>query len=393
MSFFVSLSRQIDRWEAQGLLDEQTAERLRKDTQTRNSGFGIGGVLAVLGALLLGAALILFVAANWDVIPRIGRVGLILAVMWGGYIGGALLQARGESHSAAGNGYHNMMAGIFAPALYLLSAITYGAGIALIGQMYHMSGDATTAALAWGIGVLVAALLLRAPVLCGAALGIGGFYLYSVLIELGGQVNLVESYRWVLPLYIAACVATMIYTRADKAMHLVAMLTLAYFLALYFDLTSSYVLIMMIVVGAALIIAQGRWPDFDRLCFGFGPQLAGYGLASVLLGMFIFQVEHKGVFNNYEAGADAVYSLIAIGICVVSLIVAGEKSGQLRWFAYAGFSLHVLYLATVTVGTMIGTSGVFLIGGLLIMALAYFVARMEKHLRHPVAPDQSTQKG
>ncbi|MDR2312852.1 MAG: DUF2157 domain-containing protein [Brucellaceae bacterium] len=370
MSLFVSLARQIDQWQSQGLLDQETADRLRLDVKTRHNGFGMGGVLAVLGSLLLGAALILFIAANWDVIPRIWRVALILFIMWGGYLGGAWLQQRSE----------NKLAAIFAPSLYLLSAITYGAGIALIGQMYHMSGDMTTAALAWGVGVLIAGVLLRAPILTAAALGIGGFYLYTVLSELGGQINLVASYRWVLPLYIAACAAAIIYTKADKAMHLLAMLTLAYFLALYFDLESAVTLILMIVLGTLLIICQGRWPAFERYSYGFGSQLAGYGLAALLLALFIFQVEHKGVFNNYEAGADAVYSLVAIAVCVFALIIAGEKSGQLRWFAYAGFSLHVLYLATVTVGTMIGTSGVFLIGGILVMGLAYLVTRMEKYL-------------
>ncbi|MDM7851692.1 DUF2157 domain-containing protein [Pseudochrobactrum kiredjianiae] len=383
MSLFVSLARQIDQWQSQGLLDQETADRLRLDVKTRHNGFGMGGVLAVLGSLLLGAALILFIAANWEVIPRIWRVALILFIMWGGYLGGAWLQQRDE----------NRLAAIFAPSLYLLSAITYGAGIALVGQMYHMSGDMTTAALTWGIGVLIAGVLLRAPILTAAALGIGGFYLYTVLSELGGQINLVASYRWVLPLYIAVCAAAIIYTKADKAMHLLAMLTLAYFLALYFDLESAVTLVLMIVLGTVLIICQGRWPAFERYSYGFGAQLAGYGLAALLLALFIFQVEHKGVFNNYEAGADAVYSLVAIAVCVFALIIAGEKSGQLRWFAYAGFSLHVLYLATVTVGTMIGTSGVFLIGGLLVMGLAYLVTRMEKYLHGSAVKAVSVHDG
>ncbi len=383
MSLFVSLARQIDQWQSQGLLDQETADRLRFDVKTRHNGFGMGGVLAVLGSLLLGAALILFIAANWEVIPRIWRVVVILVIMWGGYLGGTWLQQRDE----------NRLAAIFAPSLYLLSAITYGAGIALVGQMYHMSGDMTTAALAWGIGVLIAGVLLRAPILTAAALGIGGFYLYTVLSELGGQINLVASYRWVLPLYIAACAAAIIYTKADKAMHLLAMLTLAYFLALYFDLESAVTLILMIVLGTLLIICQGRWPAFERYSCGFGSQLAGYGLAALLLALFIFQVEHKGGVNNYEAGADAVYSLAAIAVCVFALIIAGEKSGQLRWFAYAGFSLHVLYLATVTVGTMIGTSGVFLIGGILVMGLAYLVTRMEKYLHGSAVKAVSVRDG
>lgn len=384
MSLFVSLTRQIDQWQSRGVLDAPTADRLREDVRTNSKGFGIGGVLAVLGALLLGAAVILFIAANWAEMPRIWRVVLILSVMWGGYLGGAWLQQR--SKRVAGD----MLAEVFAPALYLLAALTYGAGIALIGQMYHMSGDLTTAALAWGVGVLIAALLLRAPILCATALGIGGFYLYSVLNELSGQVNLVQSYRWILPLYIAACVGAMLYTHAHKAMHLVAMLVLAYLLTLYFDITNSAVPVLMIVIGAVLVVLQGRLPEFERYSYGFGPQLAGYGLAALLLGLLILQIEQAGLLGEDGAG----YSIAAIAACVFALILAGEKSGQLRWFAYAGFSAHVLYLAMVTVGTIIDTSGVFLIGGLLIMGLAYFVTRMEKYLRHaPVATSTDETEG
>lgn len=368
MSLFTSLSRQIDQWQTQGLLDTVTADRLRDNVRSSSHGFGIGGVLSVLGAILLGAALIMFVAANWEVIPRIWRVALILLVMWGGYLGGAWLQQRPD----------RMIAGVFAPALYLLAAMTYGAGIALVGQMYHMSGDATTAALAWGCGVLIAALLLRAPILCAVALCIGGFYLYSVLNELSGQVNLVESYRWILPLYIAACVVTMLYTKANKAMHLLAMLVLSYLLALYIDMENISIPVLMIICGGVLVICQGYWSQFERLSLGFGSQLAGYGLASILIGLMIFQIEQIG----FRDGSGAGYSLAAIAACVIALVISGEKSGSLRWFAYAGFSVHVLYLAFVTVGTMIDTAGVFLICGMLIMGLAYFVTRMEKYLRH-----------
>lgn len=162
-------------------------------------------------------------------------------------------------------------------------------------------------------------------------------------------------------------------------MHLLCLLTLAYLLVLYFDVQSTLIPVMMIILGAGLVLCQGYWHKFDYYIGSFGSQLAGYGLAMVLLALLILQVEHV----DFLDGSGFVYSLIAIGVCVVGLIVSGETSGQLRLFAYTGFSLHVVYLSFVTVGTMLGTSGVFLICGLLIMGLAYLLTRMEKYMRRP----------
>ncbi len=74
MAISFGVRKHIARWQRDGLIDAATAESLRKDINSRSSGFGLGGVLALLGAVLLGAAIVSLVAANWEAMPRLFRV-------------------------------------------------------------------------------------------------------------------------------------------------------------------------------------------------------------------------------------------------------------------------------------------------------------------------------
>ena len=44
--------------------------------------FSLGRVLIRTGSLPVAAAMLLLVASNWDAIPRLVRVGLLLALIW-----------------------------------------------------------------------------------------------------------------------------------------------------------------------------------------------------------------------------------------------------------------------------------------------------------------------
>ncbi len=96
MSFSISVERLIERWQNEGLIDAQTASRLNLDLEKRRSVFSLGSVLATLGGLLLGAAVIMLVAANWQEMPRLMRIGVIFVLIWASYLGGAWRQARGD---------------------------------------------------------------------------------------------------------------------------------------------------------------------------------------------------------------------------------------------------------------------------------------------------------
>src|SRR5690349_16540108 len=125
-SYASRVKQDIGRWVETGLVDGPTGEALARDVDSvdRNR-LSFGSILAMMAAILLGAAILIFVAANWEAFPRLLRVIMLFAIILGGYVGGAWLKLR--DHGAA------------AEASWLIAAAAFGASIALIGQMYHLS--------------------------------------------------------------------------------------------------------------------------------------------------------------------------------------------------------------------------------------------------------------
>ena len=138
-AYSVRVKQDIARWVEQGLIPAQLAETLSRDVEQHDrKSLSFGSVLAMMAALLVGAAILVLIAANWEAFPRLLRVGLLFATILAGYVGGAVLKTRDQS--AIGE------------ALYIIAAAAFGASIALIGQMYHMSGDESDAVVTWCVG-------------------------------------------------------------------------------------------------------------------------------------------------------------------------------------------------------------------------------------------------
>ncbi|RCS24111.1 DUF2157 domain-containing protein [Phyllobacterium salinisoli] len=359
MPFPISVRAYIARWQKNGLIDEETAEALLSDVRSQGRRFGLGNTLAVLGAVLLGVAIITLIAANWEAMPRLLRVFMIFAVIWTGYLGGAWRQSRGDT--------------VFSPVLYIIAAIAFGAGIALIGQMYHLSGDAALAALVWTVGVMVAALLLKSRALAITGMAIACFYLFSFLSD-GFYPD--RQYLWVAPVLAALGAGLAWYTKSRATADLVALFLLAFFLISYFDLNSLTVLWLTGAIGLALFLLDGFRPDLSDRIGSFGPALAAYGLAATLLALSVMQFEDI----VRDASGRVMFGILILGLSIGALALSGRRNRSVRWIAYVAFSLEVLYLAFVTVGTLVGTSGFFLTAGILLLLLAAFVARMERRL-------------
>ena len=121
------LERDLKRWQAAGWVSPTAAGAIRGDLDERRSLFTAGPVLAVLGAVLFGFAVMSFVAAHWTGMSKLTRLVLLLATLWACYGGAALLFQR--------------QLNAFAQAAVLGGIAVYGASIMLIAQMYHMEGN------------------------------------------------------------------------------------------------------------------------------------------------------------------------------------------------------------------------------------------------------------
>ncbi len=105
--------------------------------------------LSILGAILIGLSVITFFAANWNEISRSVKLGSLIVGMALSYGSGYYLWQRSGATA-------------YAVSLVLLGCIIYGAGVHLIGQIYHIDVDHPNLKLFWFLGVLPLAYVTRA---------------------------------------------------------------------------------------------------------------------------------------------------------------------------------------------------------------------------------------
>ena len=67
------LESDLPRWQAAGWVTRDGETAIRAELAASGSKFGLSGVLAVLAAVLLAFGVMLFVAANWQEMPRLLR--------------------------------------------------------------------------------------------------------------------------------------------------------------------------------------------------------------------------------------------------------------------------------------------------------------------------------
>lgn len=100
--------------------------------------------LAVIGALTLGAGIVLFFAANWSELSKLVKLAVLFGAMWGAYA----IAGRGLSRAATASR-------VVGQAMLLLGVILFGANIHLIAQIYHIDAHYPNGVLMWTLGALV----------------------------------------------------------------------------------------------------------------------------------------------------------------------------------------------------------------------------------------------
>ena len=71
------LSEAVEDWSARGLLRAEDAHALQTDIAERGDDWDFRALVIAFGVICLVLAAISFVAANWDAIPRPGKLGLV----------------------------------------------------------------------------------------------------------------------------------------------------------------------------------------------------------------------------------------------------------------------------------------------------------------------------
>ncbi|WP_413161149.1 DUF2157 domain-containing protein [Capilliphycus salinus ALCB114379] len=150
------LRHETQLWKAEGLIDDSTYQQIcdryqfnRIDSAASNR---FVMILIGLGSILLGLGVITFVAANWQQWPREFKIILLLSLFIGLNASGFYLwQSNPETGKTKRLG----------EGLLIFGALSLGANISLMAQMFHIGGSPYGLFLVWGLGVLLMAYSLR----------------------------------------------------------------------------------------------------------------------------------------------------------------------------------------------------------------------------------------
>jgi uncharacterized membrane protein len=151
-TFAERLGEEAGGWVRDGLVSAAQAEAIRARYATGAASerrARVVAALATVGALAIGAGVILFFAANWDGIPKLARLFMLLVGLAATLGGGEWI--RTHRYPRVGE------------AVTFIGGLLFGASIFLVGQMYNLDDHTGTAFLLWALGAAAGTAVLRSP--------------------------------------------------------------------------------------------------------------------------------------------------------------------------------------------------------------------------------------
>lgn len=142
-SYREQLERDLDGWIGTGLVPAENRAAILSSVPA-TARMDAATALAWVGGVLAGVALIAFVAANWDALPRLAKFALVIGLYAASAGAAAWFSRAGRPNAANG--------------LLTFAAFAFAAAIGLTGQIFDIAGDDRTAFNAAGLAAAALAL-------------------------------------------------------------------------------------------------------------------------------------------------------------------------------------------------------------------------------------------
>lgn len=426
------LEKELDGWAARGWVSAEGAANIRASLGTATIASRLPAMLGFLGAVLLAFAAMTFVAANWEEIPRLARFALLLAAMALAYGLAAGFTRRGHP--------------LYGDAAVMLGAGVFGAAIMLVAQIYHIQSNFADGVLLWMLGALAAALLGGSRGAAAIAFGglvywsgleilQGPWRLHWPFLPLwalavvaveqrdwqaGRHLAVLSLFIWIWlmiaklfdasgwPLYAVSLIAVPLMTFAWASAHLLMLPRMPARLAAYGMVLRPYAIFAIL----AALFALQEWTGLSRAAAksGQGGWLAaGLLLIAASIAGAVF-ARLRGGLANADVAAVAIIVVapwlfsfifppastgdlslaheIALALLMLYAAIWTVGYGQARahqtsvTLGLIAFGGEVIYLYFETFGTLLDTALFFLVGGILLIVLAFGLTRMHKRLAH-----------
>lgn len=415
----------LDHWIKDGLVPQASRDAILADLNNQKHSLSAVGILAMLGAIFMALAGLSFVAANWGVIPKLVRLGFILAMMWSAF--GISIYALNRNAAA------------FAHAFALIGAALFGGGIMLVAQIFNISAHYPNGILIWAIGALAVALSLRSrPVLLLSAILVALWMLISYWGPLPGN-----PFILYYPVIAGTFFVLALRFHAPDSQHVLILATLVWIINVLsvqvehehlhgIEAGSLYAAIMLslVLVCGFFKSSPNRgigilqfWSSIALLIASFAIQfsftdqlsrtnevptsmwylLAGATSVLVLFGLgvlwlrkridlitgiiiiaFLFLVLLVPWLDDMmrAGGAHLLYGAAFFAGAVAAMMQGAKTHNRtLIWLGGLAFTAEALYAYFETFKNLLSTSIFFFIGGLLLLGFALFAMRFGKRVR------------
>jgi uncharacterized membrane protein len=398
-SFAHRLRDETPRWVRDGVISAEQAEAILARYPASAAWFSRPiGIFSLLGGALLVAAIALLVAHNWHEIPRWIKLGGLVALMLAAYAAGLGVRARGYDKLAAG--------------LFVLGGGLVLVGIALIGQIYNLSGRQSDAVLLWWVLILPAGYLLPSiPVVVLGWLGASAWY---ALLLLDRSTWLGRDVHHDPPLGMVAVAAAGALMWALGVLHgegeyrrvrqfgeqigLLAIGGALLPLGIFGDhawWTSApaprwpiTVLVLLALAAVALVVAPVRLPP-DRLTVRIGPSAA---LLIVLLYLFAAVVAlatHAPARTFRLLGWIDWALLFGVALALILYGARWDRTSWINWgIVWIGADALARYVELF--GSMLQTSALFFVTGIFVLLLGWALERLRRRMTARAAAFQGT---
>ncbi|MFN7930784.1 MAG: DUF2157 domain-containing protein [Blastocatellia bacterium] len=318
-SFRAILKQEIPAWLQEGIVTEEAAQHLfaryELDKLKQESTGLVAAVIFTLGGLLLGGGLLSFVAANWEEIPTLAKVVLLLVT---------LLAFHGVGYWL----WHYKGWPRLGHALVFTGSLVFGANIGLMAQIFHISGEWYGLFGAWALGALVMAYAARSWIT-------GLLALMTALLWYGGISDAHPSAATALiPLVIAGAFLPLAWWLGSRVLYGATFvgLTIALCLAAAVKSNSSKHVLAAMVIGGLLSWAAGEFHRIKNIRPAFGNPIAGLGILTLGTCSYIWSFHDWWKLHNWIAGtantsAGRVWAipLVVAAVAAVALLTASVR--------------------------------------------------------------------
>ena len=300
-TFTNKLLSEMKGWVKDGLIDHSQEQRIRSRyippnikskakepiTARKEKTINAAKIVILLASILLAAGIILFYASNWRKMPPVIKLAQIFILIFSVY--GSAFFFLDEKRKMP----------ILGSALLVLGIVSYGVGIMLIAQIYHINAHPADGVLAWAAGALIVSAVARDR--WGYAVSLALFFIWNLMELSAGS----ACYAFIIPILIIGFIFYKIRSKAGFACTAVLFCFYLYQVLLY--LVNKYglehwpevdVFFLIMLWGVApLLINAGRLLRYNTITSSGGNIMNAAGWVSVVI-PFLFLSWPFGIHNN-----------------------------------------------------------------------------------------------